>query len=333
MSASTEASSSIPAIRDFFEKLLNQLNDMLLEGVASKYKSVAEALWPVVVSLMLAWLVVQCLRIILRPNAEQSLSSLYGKVLKMMMISTIAFSWSYAYRYVADPIMNGVPELIADMTGSSSDTIVLSFVDNLIQSVKTSIDTFSEESISGAIGAIFVAIIMFVVAIAVMVTYFFILIEAKLLIALLLILTPVFLTCLMFETTRTYFFNWINAMFMPLMTLLLLNLIVSLMGDLVYRIFKEFFVGQELETSLSGAVMGITVGAFMWILIKKAPQYASNLVSNGFGLGSGGFNPIQKFREHTDKKRSQQSQVIQQKTQKIQHQQLVDAIKSSHPKA
>ena len=105
------------------------------------------------------------------------------------------------------------------------------------------------------------------------------------------------------------------------------------MGDLVYRIFKEFFVGQELETSLSGAVMGITVGAFMWILIKKAPQYASNLVSNGFGLGSGGFNPIQKFREHTDKKRSQQSQVIQQKTQKIQHQQLVDAIKSSHPKA
>lgn len=336
MSAGTtttsSAESSIDQAQKFFEELLNRSNDMLLEGVAKSYQNMADATWPIITAIILAWITWRGIQIMLRPNAEQSLNEFFIKALKIMTIAIFAFSWSYVYRYVADIAMNGVPEFIAKATGSNSNTLVMSFVDNLVTSIKSSIDSFdSENPVSGVFAVMMITVITFVVAVAVIVSYFYILIKAKLIVAILLVLTPIFLSCLMFDSTRSYFFNWINALVAPLLTLLLLNLIVGLLGNLIYKIFQEFFVGGELGQSLSGAFMGCIVGFFMFKLIQEAPQIASNLVSSGFGLsmGSGAFNPVQKYREFKAGRDAQKIQQAQQKNKQLQHQQLVDAIKTN----
>lgn len=284
-------SDSMPVIRSFFEDFVNEVNTMLNSSVAEQYQNVASAIQPLFVTAFVAWIMWQAYQI--RFGRGIQIAEIVSNMVKFVVIYTVIYTWSDVYQLIIDPFLNGIPELIAEMTGSTGDNVVMSFGDSLFRNVKSSITFFGEDSSGGSFfAAALLSVIMVIVGGLVIISYFIIVIEAKFLVALLLIVAPIFIAFLMFESTKGYFRNWISAMIMPMMTILLMNLTVGLLGGLIWKIFQKYMINGELEVSISAAVLAIIVGTFMFIMIRKASMYASNLISNGFGISSGNGAPI-----------------------------------------
>ena len=278
-------SDSMPAIRSFFEDFVNEVNAMLSSSVAEQYQNVASAIQPLFVTAFVAWIMWQAYQI--RFGRGIQIADIVSKMVKFVVIYTVIYTWSDVYQLVIDPFLTGIPELIAKMTGSTGDNVVLSFADSLFRNVKSSVTFFGEDGGGGSfLAAALLSVLMIIVGGMVLICYFLFVIEAKFLIALLLIVAPIFIAFMMFESTKGYFRDWISAMIMPLMTILLMNLIVGLLGGLIWKVFQKYMINGELEVSISAAVLACIVGYFMFIMIKKSSAYATNLISSGFGISS-----------------------------------------------
>ena len=287
MSVGTEVSQgakdALGSAAEFFTHLSELLNDVLLENVAKHYQTVADAVYPIVAAAVLFYIIYAAIGLFYgRENGK----SIFDMLFRIVVISAIAFNWSYIYRYIADPLLNGVPELIGKMFGTDSDVLIVDMVGNLFGQVKQSIDSFdSGMDIGAALIVSLMSFANFCAAAVMLLYYFYIVISSKLMVAMLLVLAPIFISFLMFKATRSYFFNWVNYMLTPLMTLIVLNLIVAFIGSLVTTAVEHYY-SEGLTVTITAAFVGLIVSGFMILFMKEAGSIASNLVSQGFNISN-----------------------------------------------
>lgn len=281
-----ETQNALGPAADFFIHLSDLLNDSLVENVAKHYQTVANALYAPVLGAVTLMFIVLGIRVWFY---SANTSDVLKVMARVVFCTALGFSWSYVYQYIANPILNGIPELIGQMFGSNSDNLILGLVANIFNQIKQTVDSLMSDAgmnVGAVIFAGLIAIADFAAVAFMLVDYFFIVISSKLIIAMMLVLTPLFLAFFMFESTRNYFFNWVNFIMQPILTLIILNLIVVFMGSLVTTTLNHYYE-NGLSVNLTAAFIGFLVPVFIILLMQKASSIASNLVSNGFSISGG----------------------------------------------
>lgn len=272
-----------------FQDLETSIDASLLQTIEDYYHKVSGVMLPIAIALISAWIIYKAIKIMFAPSSSGALNSFVKQSLKMIVIVIFAFAWEYVFKYIANPIINGVPELVGKMTGDSANSLVLQFISNMINNVNTNFSY--TEGMEAMFAPILVGLVCFVVSLLVIVTYFFTVFWAKIMLALLLVITPIFFTFLMFGATRNWFMNWVNAMAHNILTLLMLNLIVGFISKLMLHLFENA-KGETNTMIMSFVVCGF--GLMMYFFVKKASDIASQLVSSGFGLHSESGEKLQK---------------------------------------
>ena len=311
MATSETGKGAVEAIQstiDFFGGLAKEIDSILIDSVAKTYQSVAQTILPIALGFVVLWVSYFGLMMIMRPQQAGSISDFMWKLIKIVAIMAIAFSWSNVYEFIANPFLNGSNELVAKAAGANAETLLLENVAKIFENIQNAIDTFSSSSgfdIGASLTVALITFANFIAAAGQIASYFYFVIDAKLTIAILLILAPVFLSFLMFESTRNYFTNWISALLHPVLTLLIMAIVMAFMGFVTQKA-----LGDTLGVNISSAFLALIISLFTIGFIWKAPRIASNLVSNGFGLndGNGKFKPLQQAKDWNSNRKSRAMQ-------------------------
>ena len=309
--ADTGMIEAIKSTVDFFGGLAKEIDSILIESVAKTYESVAQTILPITLSFVVLWVSYFGLMMIIKPQQSGSISDFMWKLIKVVAIMSIAFTWSNVYDFIANPFMNGSNELVAKATGADAEKLLLENVAAIFENITKNIENFNTGlDVGAALLVALVSVLNFLAAAAQIASYFFYVIEAKITIAILLILAPVFLSFLMFESTRNYFTNWISALLHPVLTLLIMAVIMSLMGHVTQKALALVLKDGVYEVNISSAFLALIISLFTVGFIWKASQIASNLVSNGFGLndGNGKFKPLQQAKDWNSNRKSRAMQ-------------------------
>ena len=219
---------------------------------------------------------------------------------KAIAICALAFTWGNVYEFIVNPVLNGSQEFIAKAAGADAEKLLLENVARIFQHVSDTVSGFSTGmDVDAALIVALIAMLNFLFAAALIASYFFFVIEAKIILAILLIVAPIFLSFLMFESTRNFFTNWVSAIMHPVLTLLLMALVMSFMGYVTKQALNQVMGGDVIGVNISSAFLAVIISLFTVAFIWKAPRLASNLVSNGFGLndGKGRFAPLQRLKD------------------------------------
>ena len=264
-------------VADFLKTVMSKLDEKLMNGISTYFESVVQSTRPIFAAAVVLYICWVAYEIMFR---QKNISDLMPAFIKIIAIGVFAFSWAHVYQYVADPIMNGVPQLINNIVGQDASEMTLSFADKLIDQVKRMLDAAQEAdgSILFSMTVALITTVCIVLTVLLICYYFFLIIVAKVQIAVYLILAPIFIGFAMFDKTKGFFSNWVNGLFSPVMTLLVLNLIISFMGGIILSSLSD----AALEINLTGAILGMVLVIVMILLCHRAHDIAQSLVAGGY---------------------------------------------------
>ena len=190
------------------------------------------------------------------------------------------FPWS-THPYVAEVFLDDVPNLISEMTGTDAVSTFQSFMTVILGAIALAFENVDTGITNAVSGFFFVLIYAGMLGLACIVCglFFLIWIISKIIIAIILVVAPIFLGCAMFPATRRYATNWLQAILTPLVVLLLLIVSCDLILSTIVPIVDE--LNQNGSSFIGAFVMIITLiivlGVF-WLV----PKIAISLVGSGF---------------------------------------------------
>ena len=263
------ASESIQTTVKFFKSLAEKIDSILIDSLSQTYQSVAKATYPIVMGVIVLWVMYYGITLITNPSRVERVQEFLWKFGKIFVIAVIAFTWGYIYQFIVDPVMNGSNEFIAKAAGADAEQLLLDNVGRIFSLVTNTTNEMSTATLDVSAGLI-VALISFanfIMAALQIVAYFFIVIESKILIAILLILAPIFLSFLMFDSTKNYFQNWVSAILHPIITLLIMAIVMSFMGYVTQYALTSVLRDGTYEVSISNAFLALIVSLFTIMFI------------------------------------------------------------------
>lgn len=289
-----------------YSNIFNLVEDAVTDILANDVATVMSALKPVLLAGFTLY-VIFVFWSYFESRIEQSMWDLIKRVVAWGII--ISFSINIGgYTTNVLPLVTGLGDgLVTAMSGGSSiDTSLNNLAFTFIE---VSMNTWDEasgmaESTMAALGIIVIAIfgaIFLVIAGAYIVL-------AKIFIAILAILGPIFISLALFPATRQFFSSWVNQVVSNSLLLLILSIFSNLFVGFIQNLFSS---GEILDGTFDiGSLFLIPtiLGVFCIILIRVpdlAAGLSNGMAMNGFGAaasavssasrlgGSGGKTPPQ----------------------------------------
>lgn len=209
---------------DFVDERLTTVLDDGLAGV------LAEVVGPLRVALVL-YIVLYGFAI-LRGAIAEPVMDFAVRSMKLVFIYTIATTPAYA-TYVTTPLFIELPSTLASAISGGAAVTAGEAFDELINYAGYLADKVSQEGTAFDPAPWIVAGTVFVIGAAASALGFGVVLVAKIALALLVALGPIFIGCALFEATRRYFFGWLSQGVNFLVLFALILTLVQLVLDLV----------------------------------------------------------------------------------------------------
>lgn len=252
-------------------------------------------------------------------GAASLASSLQGVAYTLLAVYMILWGWSMMRGIIQEPIMDAVSRIlrltfiIAFATNSAmyandlatflydwppamasviSGAPSISITQLLDQIAANGLDLASQAWQAASItnlGAYIVSFILFVVTILITSITAFIIISAKLGLALLLTLGPLFILMMLFKPTEDYFSKWLASVFTAGITIVL----ASMTAMLFFKYFGATFDSASAEAAGNGGIVTLTgiapaivFGLISGFFILGVPSFASSLGGGASGASA-----------------------------------------------
>lgn len=297
----SDTSSNLDLVKSIFDSIANDLNSVLVSQTAEYYNKLAAEVQPIFAGLVTCYFLFCAYKIF---YGQKSGAELLQSITKIGAISIFAFSWGHFYPYFGEIVLVILPDFAEGVFGSGGEGArggMLSIMGIVIQNIFDSIaqaDGTAATIVAGIFGVVNFFIILITMAL-----FFFIYIATKLFLAILLVLAPIFITTLLFERSRGYFNNWVNALIAPIVTLLLLCLGISFVTSLMLRGLQAHSLqtgGADLPATLLGGLVCGTLAMFLLMFIAVIPYISQALVNGGLSdIVNGGINHGVSFAKRT----------------------------------
>jgi type IV secretion system protein VirB6 len=252
-------------------------------------------------------------------GAASVASSLQGVAYSLLALYMVLWGWSMMRGMIQEPVMDAVSRILRltfiitfatnsvmyanelatflydwppAMVGVISGTPTVSITQLLDQIAASGLDLASQAWQAASIanlGAYFVSIILFALTITITSITAFIIIGAKLALALLLTLGPLFILMMIFKPSEDYFSKWLASVFTSGITIVL----ASMAAMLFFKYFDATFNSASAEAAgnggivtLTGIAQAIIFGLISGFFILGIPNFSSSLGGGASGASA-----------------------------------------------
>ena len=260
-------------------RIAGDIDKKVKDQIKNYYVKITEPIIPVFAGFIIIWISFQSIKMMLGMAVE--IQGVIATFVLMLLIWSIVFTWDSFFPYVAEVFLDDVPNLIGEMTGTDAVSTFQSFMTVILGAIALAFENVDTGITNAVSGFFFVLIYAGMLGLACIVCglFFLIWIISKIIIAIILVVAPIFLGCAMFPATRRYATNWLQAILTPLVVLLLLIVSCDLILSTIVPIVDE--LNQNGSSFIGAFVMIITLiivlGVF-WLV----PKIAISLVGSGF---------------------------------------------------
>ena len=278
---------AVQSVSDNGMKVLNNVTERIAYDIDKKvktqiqkyYAQITAPIIPVFAGFIIIWISFQAIKMMLGMAVQ--IQDVIATFVIMLLIWSIVFSWDAFFPYVAEVFLDDLPNLIGEMTGTDTVTTFQAFMSVVLNSIADAFKNVDTGITNPVSGFFFVLIYAGILGLACLVcaVFFLIWIISKMIIAILLVVAPIFLACAMFPATRRYATNWLRAILTPLVVLLLLIVSCDLVLTSVVAGIQNL---NENGSTFTGAFIMVIVLIVVIGLFWLVPKIAISLVGSGF---------------------------------------------------
>ena len=262
------------------ENVLDLIEQASNTYIGDSYAALAATLHPFFRSAFILYIMLYGIGM-LQGKIEMPVLSFVWRCLKISIIYGIAFTFTYYNTYLVDLFTNGPDALAASMVGMSGSTVTDAMGIVYQDAIDATARAFESD---GYILPYLIGAAIFIVATMVVAYTLFLIGLSKIAMALLLGLGPVFLLCLMFDSTKRMFETWlqqmINFFLIVVLTVGALSLLV-----IIFQKAVDAIPANADNITLGTVIPMVIVGLIMYLLLKQIMGLAS-AIAGGIQLST-----------------------------------------------
>jgi type IV secretion system protein VirB6 len=220
---------------------------------------------------------------ILRGSISEPIMDFAIRSLKLALISMLATTAAYS-SYVTDPLFHTLPDTLARAIGGADVGDPGVAFDDFLSRAGYLAWTIAERATPINLGPWVLSAAVYLVGALAAALGFGIVLIAKVALALLVALGPIFVACSLFEATRRYFFGWLSQ---AVNYLVLFALILSML-QLVLAMVADQWGAIESNNSFAGGLAFIALCLLGAIFFLQTPAIAAG-IAGGASIGLADF--------------------------------------------
>ena len=261
------------------ERIAGDIDKKVKTQIQKYYVQITAPIIPVFAGFIIIWISFQAIKMMLGMAVE--IQGVIATFVIMLLIWSIVFSWDAFFPYVAEVFLDELPNLIGEMTGTDTVTTFQAFMSVVLNSIADAFQNVDTGITNPVSGFFFVLIYAGILGLACLVcgVFFLIWIISKMIIAILLVVAPIFLACAMFPATRRYATNWLQAVLTPLVVILFMIIASDFVISTIVPVVQEL---NEAGSTFIGAFVMIIILFIVLGVFALVPKLAISLIGNGF---------------------------------------------------
>lgn len=261
------------------ERIAGDIDKKVKTQIQKYYVQITDPLLDVFAGFIVLWITFQ--GISMMTGRLLDMNGVLHNFVILLLVWTMVFSWDAFYPYVAEVFLDDLPNLIGEMTGTDTVTTFQAFMSVVLNSIADAFQNVDTGITNPVSGFFFVLIYAGILGLACLVcgVFFLIWIISKMIIAILLVVAPIFLACAMFPASRRYATNWLQAIITPLVVILLMIIASDFVISTIVPIVQEL---NEAGSTFIGAFVMIIILFIVLGVFYLVPKLAISLVGNGF---------------------------------------------------
>ncbi len=220
---------------------------------------------------------------ILRGAISEPVVDFAIRSLKLALIYFLATTSAYA-TWVTDPLFHGLPDTLARAVSGGSAGDPGADFDAFLSHAGYLAGTISETATPVNIGPWFVSATVYFVGALAAALGFGVVMIAKIALALLIALGPIFIACSLFEATRRYFFGWLGQAINYLILFALILTVFQLVLSLIASQWPQIDTGNAMAGGLAFIALCL-LGAIFFL---QTPAIAAG-IAGGASVGLADF--------------------------------------------
>ena len=255
--------------------------------IGANVAAVASAISPAAYSLLAVYVILWGLAS-MRGLIQEPILEAAVRIMKIVFIFGIGIKLAEYNVYVTDTFFNGPEQLALSLTNSTSNVTALSSLDQILGQGFNIGKTFWDKGgiIDGDFGMYMIALMVWIVTLAVTAYAFFLIVLAKIALSLIIALGPLFIISLLFQPTANFFNSWIQQ----LSNYFLLMVLVIASNVFIMALFQRAASSTDAissTTQINQIFPFLTMGLVSLLVTAQLPNIASGL-AGGISLSTYG---------------------------------------------
>lgn len=220
---------------------------------------------------------------ILRGAVSEPVMDFAVRSLKLAFVYMLATTVAYS-SFVTAPLFHTLPDTLARAVSGSGIPDVGAAFDQFISHAAYLADKTGKEATVADVGPLFVAAVVYVVGALTAALGFGVVMIAKVALALLVALGPIFIACALFDASRRFFFGWLSQAVNYIVVFALIITVFQMILSLVDQQWAQID-GQDPQ---AGAFLFIALSLLGCIFFLQIPAIAAG-IAGGASAGLGDF--------------------------------------------
>jgi type IV secretion system protein VirB6 len=226
---------------------------------------------------------------ILRGAIAEPVMDFAVRSLKLAFVYMLATTVAYS-SFVTAPLFHTLPDTLARAVSGSGIPDVGAAFDQFISHAAYLADKTGKEATVADVGPLFVAAVVYVVGALTAALGFGVVMIAKVALALLVALGPIFIACALFDASRRFFFGWLSQAVNYVVLFALIITVFQMILSLVDQQWAQID-GQDPQ---AGAFLFIALSLLGCIFFLQIPAIAAG-IAGGASAGLGDFARAASF--------------------------------------
>jgi len=270
-----------------FENFLTKIDDTLFFAFQATYNNLSDAVAPVLIGAISILIALYGLSVAF--GRDFNFQDTMGLVVRISVVYLFVTGFAFFNSVIFLPVTQTPGELAVLIASRSGATNVNQLIDAFIITGWKAIDVLQQNAGAFNVGAFALALIMMTATLLVGAVSFVVLALAKVVLALSLMLAPVFCAFLAFQSTRGWFESWLRMLFQAGLVIVLaagtLGVIMALADDGIRTLKLATGSGA---ISITDCVAYLTLAFITIILLPQLNNIAASLAAGGASLSYSG---------------------------------------------
>ena len=275
-----------------FANLLDRIDIVLNTTFATAFAAMSTAMTPVLVGALT--LVVALYGLSVAFGRDLNFQEFIVLVIRIVVIYLLVTGASFFNAVFYLPLSQAPGNLAVILAQTAGAADVNSLIDEFIKTGWDAIDTLQSKAGMFNVGAFALALVMMVATLLVGAVSFVVFALAKTVLALSMMLAPIFCTFLAFQATRGWFESWLRMLFQSGLVLILaagtMAIIMGLAQDGMAQLDAAATSGNGV--GITDCVSYLTLAFVTVILMPQLNYIAASLAAGGASLGYSGVNRL-----------------------------------------